>query len=63
MTLALPLVAFLGVVVVLLVRSGELRAWQVVLTGLFGFYLAPTHLADPIAAAVTWFVAGLTHTY
>ncbi|WP_370151921.1 hypothetical protein [Streptacidiphilus sp. EB129] len=60
--MTLPLVAFLAVVVFLLVRSGELRAWQVVLVALFGFYLARTHLADPIAAAVTWIVQGLTHT-
>ncbi|MHA6761655.1 hypothetical protein [Streptacidiphilus sp. PAMC 29251] len=62
MTMALPLVAFFAVVVFLLVRSGELRVWQVVLVGLFGFYLDRTHLADPIAAAVTWTVRGLTHT-
>ena len=60
---ALPLVAFLGVVVFLLVRSGELRVWQVVVVGLLGFYLARTHLADPIAGAVAWIVSGLTHTY
>jgi hypothetical protein len=34
----------------------------VILVGLLGFYLARTHLADPIAAAVTWTVRGLTHT-
>ena len=63
MTLDLPLVAFLAVVVLLLMRSGELRTWHVVLVGLLGFYLARTHLADPIAVAVAWLVAGLTHTY
>ncbi|TDU05847.1 hypothetical protein EDD99_4383 [Streptomyces sp. 846.5] len=62
MTVALPLVAFLAIVVFLLVRSGDLPIWQVILVGLLGFYLARTHLADPIAAAVTWIVRGLTHT-
>ncbi|MFC1436565.1 hypothetical protein ACEZDB_38630 [Streptacidiphilus sp. N1-3] len=63
MTMAMPLVMFLGVVVFLMVRSGELRAWQVVLVGLFGFYLAKTHMADPIVGAVAWLLTGLTHTY
>jgi hypothetical protein len=61
-TVALPLVAFLAIVVFLLIRSGDLPIWQVILVGLLGFYLARTHLADPIAAAVTWIVRGLTHT-
>jgi hypothetical protein len=62
-TFAIPLVFFLGVIVFMLIRSGELPAWQVVLVALFGFYLARTHLADPIGSAVAWIVAGLTHTY
>ncbi|MDH6137457.1 hypothetical protein P3T37_006889 [Kitasatospora sp. MAA4] len=62
MTLALPLAVLLAIIVYLLVRSGELRTWQVVLVGLLGFYLARTHLADPIGAAVTWLITGLTHT-
>ncbi|MFJ6217359.1 hypothetical protein ACIQGZ_29100 [Streptomyces sp. NPDC092296] len=61
-TATAPLVALLAILVFVLVRAGELRIWQVVLVGLFGFYLDRTHLADPIASAVTWLVAGLTHT-
>ncbi|WP_280725496.1 hypothetical protein [Kitasatospora sp. MAA4] len=60
--MTVPLAAILAVVVFLMVRSRELRAWQAVVVGLFGFYLAQTHLADPIAATVTWLVNGLTHT-
>lgn len=62
MNVPLPLVSFLAILVFLLVRSGALHIWQVVLVGLFGFYLDHTHLADPIASAITWLVTGLTHT-
>ncbi|MGC0311954.1 hypothetical protein [Kitasatospora acidiphila] len=62
MTVGIPLVALLGIIIYLLVRSGELRTWHVILTGVFGFYMARTHLADPIGAAVVWVVIGLTHT-
>lgn len=61
MNVGIPLVALLALVVYLLVRSGELRTWHVVVVGLLGFYLSKTHLADPIAAAVSWVVKGLTH--
>ena len=60
--MTMPLVLFLSVIVFLLVRSRELRVWQLVLVGLWGFYMARTHWADPIVGAVTWFVAGLFHT-
>ncbi len=62
MNLALPLTAFLFVIVVLMVRSRELKIWQVILVAVFGFFLARTNLADPIEAAVRWFVTGLTHS-
>jgi hypothetical protein len=60
--LALPLVAFLGVIVFLLIRSGDLPIWQVVLVSLFGFYLDRTHAAAPVSAVVAWIVRGFTHT-
>ena len=62
MSLAASMVTGLLVVVVLLVRSRELRIWHVVLVGLLGFYLARTSLATPIDAAVMWLLSGLTHT-
>ncbi|GAA1982195.1 hypothetical protein [Kitasatospora viridis] len=62
MTVDIPLVFVLGIFIYLLVRSGELRTWHVVLVGVFGFYLAHSHLADPISAGVGWVVTGLTHT-
>ncbi|MBV6698498.1 MULTISPECIES: hypothetical protein [Kitasatospora] len=62
MIVIVPITAFLFVIVVLQIRSGELKIWQTILVGVLGFYLAQTHLADPIAAAVTWFVTGLTHS-
>jgi hypothetical protein len=55
-TLAMPLVLLLGIVVFLLVRSGELSGWQVVLVALFGFYLDRTHLADPIGHFVSYMI-------
>ncbi|TQF05417.1 hypothetical protein E6W39_28255 [Kitasatospora acidiphila] len=62
MTVGISLVALLGIVIYLLVRSGELRTWHVILTSVFGFYLARTHLGDPIGSVVVWVVTGLTHT-
>ncbi|MER7704661.1 hypothetical protein ABTX81_17430 [Kitasatospora sp. NPDC097605] len=62
MNFAIPLTAFLFVIVVMMVRSRELKIWQVILVAVFGFFLARTNLADPIEAAVRWFVTGLTHS-
>ncbi|WP_432096307.1 hypothetical protein [Streptomyces sp. bgisy100] len=45
-------VILLSIVVVMLVRSGEIRAWQMIVLGLWGFYLAMTPLANFIAWAV-----------
>jgi hypothetical protein len=55
-------VMLLFLVTALLVRSGELRLWHVIVTGLLGFFLARTDLAAPITATVVWIVTGLTHT-
>ncbi|WP_037601629.1 hypothetical protein [Streptacidiphilus rugosus] len=63
MTLAMPLVAFLAVVVFLLIRSGELRTWQAVLLTVFGFYLARTPLGNVLAYTVQWLVTGFTHNH
>ncbi|MCL6300277.1 hypothetical protein [Streptomyces kronopolitis] len=46
------LVTFLAIVVVMLVRSGEVRSWQALCAGLMGFYLAMT----PLGYIVTWIV-------
>ncbi|MFF8773802.1 hypothetical protein [Kitasatospora sp. NPDC015120] len=62
MNFTIPLTAFLFVIVVMMVRSRELRIWQAVLVAVFGFFLARTNLADPVEAAVRWFVTGLTHS-
>ncbi|MFJ4090012.1 hypothetical protein ACIPYS_00365 [Kitasatospora sp. NPDC089913] len=56
------LVAFLVVVTFLLVRSGELRLWHVLLVGVLGVYLDRVGWADPVVGAVTWIVQGFTHT-
>lgn len=63
MSVAAFLVMCLALIVVMLVRSREVALWQVIVIGLFGFYLARTELAGPISAAVLWVVSGLTHTY
>lgn len=62
MSFAAVMVTGLVIVVVLLVRSRELRIWHVVLVGLLGYYLARTSLAAPINSAVMWLLTGLTHT-
>ncbi|MEZ0064227.1 hypothetical protein ABIA32_000205 [Streptacidiphilus sp. MAP12-20] len=63
MTLAMPLVGFLAVVVFLLIRSGELRVWQVITLTVFGFYLARSPLGNPLAFTVQWLVTGFTHQH
>ncbi|RKT17993.1 hypothetical protein BX285_2402 [Streptomyces sp. 1114.5] len=59
---ALTLIAFLALATFLLVRSGELRFWQVLLVGVLAIYLDRIGWTDPIVYAVTWIVQGLTHT-
>ncbi|MFE4392518.1 MULTISPECIES: hypothetical protein [Streptomycetaceae] len=62
MAAALILTAVLALVTYLLVRSGELKIWHVVLVGVLGIYLDRIGWADPVVYAVTWLVQGLTHT-
>ncbi|MFF2076538.1 hypothetical protein ACFVXG_17490 [Kitasatospora sp. NPDC058162] len=59
---ALILAAVLALVTYLLVRSGELKIWHVLLVGVLGIYLDRIGWADPVVYAVTWLVQGLTHT-
>ncbi|MFF2080942.1 hypothetical protein ACFVXG_40015 [Kitasatospora sp. NPDC058162] len=59
---ALILAAVLALVTYLLVRSGELKLWHVLLVGVLGIYLDRIGWADPVVYAVTWLVQGLTHT-
>ncbi|WP_042420748.1 hypothetical protein [Streptacidiphilus anmyonensis] len=63
MTLTIPLVSFLIVVIFLIVRSGELRIWQVLLVGLAGFYLARSPMGNFIAFTTQWLVYGFTHNH
>ncbi|MFG3227577.1 hypothetical protein ACGF07_22715 [Kitasatospora sp. NPDC048194] len=58
----LVLTAVLALVTYLLVRSGELKVWHVLLVGVLGIYLDRIGWADPVVYAVTWLVQGLTHT-
>ncbi|MER7772103.1 hypothetical protein [Kitasatospora sp. NPDC096140] len=62
MDMTAVLIAFLAVVTYLLVRSGELRTWHIVLVGLLGIYLDRIGWTDPVVHAVTWILQGLTHT-
>ncbi len=59
---ALILAAVLALVTYLLIRSGELKIWHVLLVGVLGIYLDRIGWADPVVYAVTWLVQGLTHT-
>ncbi|MQS06099.1 hypothetical protein [Streptomyces alkaliphilus] len=51
---AIPLVVLLGVVSLLLVRGRDVRTWEAVVIGLFGFHLALTPVGDVVSAAVVW---------
>ncbi|MEU9045839.1 MULTISPECIES: hypothetical protein [unclassified Kitasatospora] len=62
MDMTAVLIAFLAVVTYLLVRSGELRTWHIVLVGLLGIHLDRIGWTDPVVHAVTWILQGLTHT-
>ncbi len=55
----MPLVVVLGIITVLLVRSRDVRAWEAVLIGLFGFYLAMTPMGWAVVATVNWLLGGL----
>ncbi|WP_329565349.1 hypothetical protein [Kitasatospora sp. NBC_01266] len=61
MSATIPLVALLGLLVFVLLRSNALRLWQVILVGLFGMYLDQTALGEPITITVTSLIVGLTH--
>ncbi|UGQ09360.1 hypothetical protein LO772_20730 [Yinghuangia sp. ASG 101] len=58
-----PFTLLFGLVVVLLVRSGELKLWIATVSGLFGFYLASSGAAPLIRNLSVWLLTGLTHTY
>ncbi|HEY9368530.1 MULTISPECIES: hypothetical protein [Streptomyces] len=48
MVLSLSVVLLLGIVLVVLVRGGSLKAGPAVVAALFGFFLASTGMADDI---------------
>ncbi|RLV08134.1 hypothetical protein CTZ27_04685 [Streptomyces griseocarneus] len=58
---ALPLVLVFGLMVVLLVRSREVRWWEAVLITLFGVYLGQTPVIFTINSFLTWCMTGFTH--
>lgn len=58
-----PFAFIFGLIVILLVRSGELKLWIAVVAGLFGFYLARSGVAPVISTWTEWLLTGLTHTY
>jgi hypothetical protein len=63
MTAALPLVVVFGALTLMLRRSREVSIFQVLVIGLFGFFLAETGVAGLIRTAVGWIVAGLFHQH
>lgn len=58
MNMAMPLVVVLGIITVLLVRGRDVRAWEAVLIGLFGFYTAMTPIGWAVVAVVNWLLGG-----
>ncbi|MBB5082994.1 hypothetical protein [Nonomuraea endophytica] len=53
MTVSIPLVALLGVALVIALRFLGLRLWQAIVCTLFGFLLAATALAPDIRHVLT----------
>ncbi|NKZ04355.1 hypothetical protein [Actinomadura latina] len=60
MNVSIPLVAILGAVVWLAWRYMGLRAWQLAVCLLFGFFLAATSAAPEIRQLVTVLVQSLS---
>lgn len=58
MSSAMPLVVVLGIITVLLVRGRDVRAWEAVLIGLFGFYTAMTPIGWAVVGVVNWLLGG-----
>jgi hypothetical protein len=56
-----PLVVVFGIITVLLVRSRDVKAWEAVIVGLFGFYLGQTPVLYTVDGLVTWLITGFTH--
>ena len=61
-TWSIPLVAVFGLLSVLLIRGRDVRVWEAVVIGLFGYYLAESPVSDSISAAVEWLLHGFLHT-
>ncbi|MEY9941283.1 hypothetical protein [Streptacidiphilus sp. MAP5-3] len=59
----MTLILFLAVVVFLLVRSGELRIWHVVVVGLLGLELDRSRIAESIITAVVQVFQVLTNAH
>jgi hypothetical protein len=57
------LILFLGVVVYLLVRSGELRIWHVVVVGLLGLELDRSRIAESIITVLVEVFKVLTNAH
>ncbi|SFD21190.1 hypothetical protein SAMN05421773_11196 [Streptomyces aidingensis] len=55
----MPLVVVLGIITVLLVRSRDVRTWEAVIIGLFGFYVAMTPIGWAVIGTVNWLLGGL----
>ncbi|MFI6902016.1 hypothetical protein ACIBKY_12185 [Nonomuraea sp. NPDC050394] len=53
MTISIPLVALLGVALIIALRYLGLRLWQAIVCTLFGFLLAATALAPDIRHVLT----------
>jgi hypothetical protein len=61
-TWSIPLVAVFGLLSVLLVRGRDVRVWEAVVIGLFGYYLAESPVSHSISATVEWLLHGFLHT-
>ena len=59
----MTLILFLSVTVYLLVRSADLRVWQVALVGLLGIELGRSHVADSIATFLVQVFGILTNAH
>ncbi|KIZ17938.1 hypothetical protein SNA_11155 [Streptomyces natalensis ATCC 27448] len=51
------LIAFSALIVVMLVRSGEVKFWQAFIAGLLGFCLALT----PLGTTLLWLISLVVH--
>ncbi|WP_269853487.1 hypothetical protein [Streptomyces sp. RPT161] len=57
----MPIAVIFGIVTLLLVRSKDVKFWEALCIGLFGFYVALTPMGWAVIGIVNWLFGGFLH--